>query len=124
MSVRDQERRARQALRRSDEVRTRIEQRMQNAVHQADEAMVRAEEVRRRIEVGDVVPRPLPSLREDSIPSISSMRSMESMKSIPSMKSAKLRDKRLTGTDYGKDYGKGKEYGPEYGEGKDYDQDY
>ena len=115
MSVRDQERRARQAMGRSDEVQKRIDQRMKNAVRQAEEAMLRAEEVRRRIEVGDVQPRPLPSLREDSIPSIPSMRSMES---------AKLTDKRLTGTDFGKDYGQGKEYGPEYGEGKDYDQDY
>ena len=124
MSVRDQERRAREAMRRSDEVRMRIEQRMQNAVHQADEAMLRAEEVRRRIEVGDIVPRPLPSLREDSIPSVPSMKSMESMKSMKSMKSAELRDRRLASADYDQDYGKGKEYGPEYGEGKDYDQDY
>src|SRR5919202_3223377 len=101
MSVRDQERRAREAMRRSDEVRMRIEQRMQNAVHQADEAMLRAEEVRRRIEVGDIVARPLPSLREDSIPSIPSMKSMESMKS---KKSAELRDKRLASADFGQDY--------------------
>jgi hypothetical protein len=114
MSVRDQERRARQAMRRSDEVRTRIERRMQQAVHQADEAMLRAEEVRRRIEVGDVEPRPLPSLREDSIPSIPSMKSMESIESIKSTKSAKLRDKRLGSKEYGEDYGKGKEYGQDY----------
>ena len=68
-------------MRRSDEVRMRIDQRMKDAVNQAQEAMVRAEEVRRRIEVGDVQPRPLPSLREDSIPSIPSMKSMESMDS-------------------------------------------
>ena len=68
-------------MRRSDEVRMRIDQRMKDAVNQAEEAMVRAEEVRRRIEVGDVQPRPLPSLREDSIPSIPSMKSMESMDS-------------------------------------------
>lgn len=69
MSVREQERRAREAMRKSNEVETRIERRMQAAVHQANEAMLRAEEVRRRIEVGDVQPRPLPSLREDSLPS-------------------------------------------------------
>ena len=53
-------------MERSDEVQKRIDQRMKDAVRQAEEAMVRAEEVRRRIEVGDVQPRPLPSLREDS----------------------------------------------------------
>ena len=108
-------------MRRSDEVRMRIDQRMKDAVNQAEEAMVRAEEVRRRIEVGDVQPRPLPSLREDSIPSIPSMKSMESM---DSTKSAKLRDKRLASADYDEDYGEGKEYGREYGKGKDYDQHY
>jgi hypothetical protein len=50
MSIRDQERRAREATRRADQVV-------------------------RRIERGDVEPRPLPSLREDS------MKSMESMES-------------------------------------------
>ena len=114
MSVRDQERRARQAMRRSEEVRARIDQRMQNAVHQADEATRRAEEVRRRIEVGDIVPRPLPSLREDSIPSIESVKSMESMNSMKSMDSAELRDKTLSSPDYSEDYGKGKEYGKDY----------
>ena len=124
MSVRDQERRAGQAMRRSEEVQKRIDQRMKNAVNQAEQAMLRAEEVRRRIEVGDVQPRPLPSLREDSIPSIPSMKSMESMESMDSTKSAKLRDKRLASADYDEDYGEGKEYGREYGKGKDYDEDY
>ena len=41
MSVRDQERRALQAMRRSDEVRMRIDQRVKHAVHQAEEAMLR-----------------------------------------------------------------------------------
>jgi hypothetical protein len=121
MSVRDQERRARQAIRRSDEVRMRIDQRMKNAVHQAEEVILRAEEVRRRIEVGDVQPRPLPSLREDSIPSMKSTESIESMKS---MKSAELRDKKLARADYSEDYGRGKDYGREYGKGKDYDEGY
>ena len=53
-------------MRNSEEVETRIEQRMQEAVHQANTAMLRAEEVRRRIEVGDVHPHPLANLREDS----------------------------------------------------------
>src|ERR687894_2837127 len=105
MSVRDQERRAREAMRRADETASRIARRMQRAVRQADEASLRAEEVRRSIEVGDVQPRPLPSLREDSIPSMKSMESMESTRS------AKLRDKRLASADYGEDYGKGKDYG-------------
>ena len=76
MSVRDQERRAREAMRRLDEVASRIERRMWGATRQANQATLRAEEVRRRIEVGDVVPRPLPSLREDSMESMKSMKSM------------------------------------------------
>ena len=111
-------------MRCSEEVQKRIGQRMKDTVRQAEEAMLRAEEVRRRIEVGDIQPRPLPSLREDSIPSIPSMKSMESMESMKSMKSAKPRDKRLAGADYEEDYGHGKDYGREYGKGKDYDEDY
>ena len=107
MSVRDQERRAREAMRRSDEVASRIERRMQEAVRQADQATLRAEEVERRIEVGDVQPRPLPSLREDS------MESMESMKSMKSMTSPELRDKTRSSADYSEDYG-----------GGDYNKDY
>lgn len=48
----------------------------------------RKEQVKRRIEVGDVQPRPLPGMREDSLPSMQSMPSMESMDSIESMPSA------------------------------------
>src|SRR5215212_4304532 len=95
MSVRDQERRAREAMRRSDEVQTRINRRMQGAARQADEASLRAEEVRRRIEVGDVVPRPLPSLREDS------------------MESADWWDKRRRSVGYGEDYSSG-DYSKDY----------
>ena len=62
MSVRDQERRAREGMRRPDEIKTRIDRIMQGAVRQADEVMLRAEEVRRRIEEGAVEPRPLPTL--------------------------------------------------------------
>lgn len=69
MSVREQERRAREAMRRADEVTRRIEGRMRQAERQENEAVLRAQEVERRIEAGDVRPRPLPSLREDSIPS-------------------------------------------------------
>src|SRR5215217_5429656 len=96
MSVCDQERRAREAMRRSNEVQSRIERRMQGATRQANQATLRAEEVERRIEVGDVQPRPLPSLREDSM---------------ESMKSPELLDKTRSSADYSEDYGKGKDYG-------------
>jgi hypothetical protein len=102
MSVRDQERRAREAMRRSDEVASRIERRMWGATRQANQATLRTEEVRRRIEVGDVVPRPLPSLREDS------------MKSMKSIKSPELLDKTRSGVDYSQDYGHGRDYGKDY----------
>ena len=101
-------------MRRSDEVASRIEGRMQGAARQANEAMLRAEEVRRRIEVGDVQPRPLPSLREDSIPSSPSMPSAPSMKSMKSMKSAELLDKTKSNIDYSEDYGKNMDYGKDY----------
>jgi hypothetical protein len=99
MSVRDQERRAPEAMRRSDEVASRIERRMRGATRQANQATLRAEEVRRRIEVGDVQPRPLPSLREDSMESI---------------KSPELLDKTRSGVDYSQDYGHGRDYGKDY----------
>ncbi len=104
MSVREQERRAREAMRRSEEVKRRIDSRMQQAVRQANEVDHRAEEVRRRIEVGDVQPRPLPSLRADSLPSAPSMPSMPSTESIKSMKSAELMDKTKSSVDYSNDY--------------------
>jgi hypothetical protein len=107
MSVRDQERRAQEAMRRSEEVQTRINSRMQGAVRQADQASLRAEEVRRRIEVGDIQPRPLPSLREDSLESSESMKSMESSESMKSMESADWWDKRRRSVDYGEDYSSG-----------------
>jgi hypothetical protein len=95
---------------------------MQRAVRQADEASLRAEEVRRSIEVGDVQPRPLPSLREDSIPSIGSMKSMKSIESIKSMESAKkLRGDE--GEDYSQDYGE-EDYGKDYGYGHEYGERY
>ena len=73
MSVSEQERRAREAMRRAQKVEARIDRRMQEAVRQANEATLR-----RRIEVGDVQPRPLPSLREDSLPSTPSSPSIPS----------------------------------------------
>jgi hypothetical protein len=113
MSVRDQERRAREAMRRSDEVGSRIESRMQGAVRQANEATLRAEEVERRIEVGDVVPRPLPSLREDSMESMESMKSSGPIESMKSMESADWWDKRRRSVGYGEDYGSG-DYNKDY----------
>ncbi len=93
---------------RSYEVQKRIDQRMKDAVQQAEKAMLRVEEVKRRIEVSYLQQRPLPSLREDSIPS------MKLMESMGSMKSAELSDKGLPNADYGKDYGKGKDYDEDY----------
>jgi hypothetical protein len=86
---------------------------MQGAVHQANEAMLRAEEVRRRIEVGDVEPRPLPSLREDSLPSTPSSPSIPSTESMKSMESADWLDKRRRSVGYGEDYGSG-DYNKDY----------
>ncbi len=113
MSVRDQERREREAMRHSDKVASRIERRMQGAARQANEATLRAEEVERRIEVGDVQPRPLPSLREDSMESMESMKSMKSIESMKSMKSPELRDKTRSSADYSEDYGSG-DYNKDY----------
>ncbi|MGI8859548.1 MAG: hypothetical protein ACR2HO_05270 [Rubrobacteraceae bacterium] len=89
MSIRDQERRQREVERRIDDrmrradrdVRQRIEQR-------ANAASRRSEQVRRRIERGDVEPRPLPGMREDSLESMPSMKSLPSMEPMPSMESA------------------------------------
>jgi hypothetical protein len=69
-------------MRRADrQVRGSIEAR-------AREAEKRASEVVRRIEKGDVQPRPLPNLREDSMESMESMQSMQSMESMRSIESA------------------------------------
>lgn len=88
--MREQERRKRQAMNRADGVRDRISGRMREAELLAKEAKRRADQVKRRIEVGDVEPRPLPSLREDSLPSMESMESSESMASMESTESAAL----------------------------------
>ena len=90
MSMREQERRKRQAIERADGVKDRIGGRMREAELLAKEAKRRADGVKRRIEVGDVEPRPLPSLREDSLPSMESMESSESMASMESMQSPAL----------------------------------
>ena len=89
MSIREQERRQK-------EIERHINARMKRAdkeVRQAMEARAvaadrRKEQVKRRIEVGDVDPRPLPGIREDSMPSMPSMESSESLGSMESMPSA------------------------------------
>src|SRR3712207_4504095 len=68
-------------MRRSDRERGAIDERSR----QAD---LRADEIVRRIEKGDVTPRPLPGIREDSAPSMESTPSMESSPSMKSMPSA------------------------------------
>jgi hypothetical protein len=89
MSIRDQERRARESERRINQAMRRADREVgQKIAARAHEASLRAEEVKRRIEVGDVEPRPLPGLREDSLPSMESMPSMESSPSMKSMESA------------------------------------
>ena len=60
----------------------------QKITARAHEATLRSNEVKRRIEVGDVQPRPLPGMREDSLESMESMPSMESSPSMKSMESA------------------------------------
>lgn len=75
MSVRQQERFEREAMRRAEQSERRIRAKEQEAVKRADEVV-------RRIEKGDVTPRELPGKREDSIESIGNMESMESMESL------------------------------------------
>ena len=90
MSMRDQEQRKRRAISRADEVKKKMAGRMREVELIAKEATRRAEEVKRRIEVGDVEPRHLPSIREDSLESMESSPSMASMESSGSMASAEL----------------------------------
>ncbi len=90
MSMREQDRRKKQAMARADGVKDKIGGRMREVELIAKEATRRADQVKRRIEVGDVEPRPLPSLREDSLESMESSPSMESMESSESMASAEL----------------------------------
>lgn len=77
MSVRDQERKQRQADKKADQIERRIRAR-------ANEADKRADEVVRRIEKGDVTPRELPGKREDSVGSIGNMESIGNIKSLES----------------------------------------
>jgi hypothetical protein len=78
MSVRDQERRAREVERRISEAMRKADREVGKRIEaQAHEATLRSNEVKRRIERGDVQPRPLPGLREDSKESMPSMKSIE-----------------------------------------------
>ena len=88
MSIRDQERRQREAERSINEAMRRADREVGKRIEaRAHEATLRAREVVRRIEKGDVQPRPLPGLREDSMESMESMGSMQSAASIKSMQS-------------------------------------
>ncbi len=89
MSVRDQERRQREAERRVTEAMRRADGQVKPRIEaRAHEATLRSNEVIRRIEKGDVQPRPLPGIREDSVVSMESIESMESMEPMKSVESA------------------------------------
>jgi hypothetical protein len=89
VSVRDQERRQREAERRIDERMRAADRRVRgNMLARQKAADLRADDVIKRIERGGVDPRPLPSLREDSMASMESMPSMESSPSMESIESA------------------------------------
>ncbi len=86
MSVRDQERKERELIRRINEVEKQADRRVgQRILHQQQQADLRADEVERRIEKGDVQPRELPGKKEDSV---NSTGSVESAESAPSMESS------------------------------------
>lgn len=89
MSVREQERRQKDAEKRIEgQMRRADRQVLGTILARQEEATRRAEQIVRRIEKGDVQPHPLPSLREDSMGSMESMQSMESMESMRSTESA------------------------------------
>jgi hypothetical protein len=89
VSVREQERRQKQVEKRINEAMRRADREVgAAAVERSRQADLRAKEVVRRIEKGDVDPRPLPGMREDSMESMESMPSMESSESMESMGSA------------------------------------
>jgi hypothetical protein len=89
MSIRDQERRQKAVERRIDERMRTADRRVRGGILARQKAAdKRANEVIERIEKGGVDPRPLPSLREDSMASMESAPSMESSPSMASMESA------------------------------------
>jgi|SRR5687768_8078596 hypothetical protein len=89
MSIRDQERRQKESERRiSERMRLADKQILGNILARQKEADRRAREVVTRIEKGGADPRPLPSLRENSLASMESTPSMESSPSMRSIESA------------------------------------
>ncbi|MBD0328081.1 MAG: hypothetical protein ICV68_16780 [Pyrinomonadaceae bacterium] len=89
MSVRDQERRQREAERRIAERMHAADRHVHGGIlARQNAADVRSDQVIERIEKGGVDPRLLPSLREDSVDSMESMTSMESSPSMASLESA------------------------------------
>ena len=91
MSIREQERRQKEAERRIDERMRAADRRVRGGMLARQKAAdLRANEVVERIEKGGVEPRPLPSLREDSMFSLESTPSMESSPSMESIESAEL----------------------------------
>ena len=83
MSIREQERRQKEAAKRIEGEMRRADRQVRGSMEaRAREAEKRAGEVVRRIEKGDVQPRPLPNLREDSMASMESMRSIESAETV------------------------------------------
>jgi hypothetical protein len=89
MSIRDQKRRQKESERRiSERMRLADKHVLGNILARQKEADRRAREVVRRIEKGDVDPRPLPGLRENSLASMESTPSMDSSHSMESIESA------------------------------------
>jgi hypothetical protein len=89
VSVRDQERRQKESERRIDERMRAADRHVRGGILARQKAAdLRANEVIERIEKGGVDPRPLPSLREDSMASMESAPSMESSPSMESIESA------------------------------------
>ncbi len=89
MSIREQERRQKEAERRIDERMHAADRHVRGGILARQKAAdLRANEVIERIEKGGVDPRPLPGLREDSMASMESTPSMESSLSMASIESA------------------------------------
>jgi hypothetical protein len=89
VSVRDQERRQREAEHRIEERMRVADMRVRGGIlARQNAADLRADEVVERIEKGGVDPRPLPGLREDSMAAMESTPSLESSPSIASIESA------------------------------------
>jgi hypothetical protein len=89
ISIRDQERRQKEVERRIGERMRAADKQVRGGILARQKAADRrANDVIKRIEKGGVDPRPLPSLREDSMASMESMPSMESSPSMASIEPA------------------------------------